>query len=375
MIKVLSVFGTRPEAIKMAPVVQELRRRDGVHSWVCVTAQHRRMLDQALSLFEIVPDHDLDVMVENQTPSRVASSVLERLEPILAERRPDWVLVQGDTVSAAAAAMGAFYAGARVAHVEAGLRTRDPRRPFPEEMNRRVAGVVADVHFAPTARARRNLLEEGVATERIFVTGNPVIDALRAIARRPEPDEVSALVPHRSSRLIVVTAHRRENFGAPLENICAALAEIARRAAAEVRIVYPVHPNPRVREATDRLLRGIPTLSLIPPLEYLPMVHLLKQAYLILTDSGGLQEEAPGLGVPVLVLRDVTERPEGIEAGTVRLVGTDRDRIIGETMRLLEDRVARDAMATAVNPYGDGQAARRIVAALLGEPVDPFVPR
>lgn len=377
--RVLSIFGTRPEAIKMAPVVRELQKHpDRLQSRVCVTAQHREMLDQVLSLFDIAPDYDLKVMEDNQTPTQVASAVLAGLEPILERERPDWVLVQGDTSTAVAASLAAFYAGARVGHVEAGLRTHDKWQPFPEEINRRVAAVIADLHFAPTEQARQNLLREGVADERILVTGNPVIDALQWVASLPF--DVGALnvgtlnVKRDNVKLILVTAHRRENFGQPLENICLALRDIAVRYDGRVRIIYPVHLNPNVWEPVHRLLAYIPNITLTPPLGYLPLVHIMRRAHLVLTDSGGIQEEAPGLGRPVLVLREVTERPEGLVAGTARLVGTERQRIVAETVSLLEDPVAYHQMAQAVNPYGDGRAGQRIVAALLGEPVEPFVP-
>jgi UDP-N-acetylglucosamine 2-epimerase (non-hydrolysing) len=378
---VLTVFGTRPEAVKLAPVVLELQRRAGpsLVSHVCVTAQHRDMLDQVLRVFGIVPDVDLNVMADNQSPTQVASAVLARLEPVLQELRPDWVVVQGDTTTVALAALAAFYARVRVAHVEAGLRTDDKWQPFPEEINRRIAGVIADLHLAPTARARDNLLREGVPRARILVTGNPGIDALRWVTAQPTPPDVrarfavwglneSSAVP----RLVLVTAHRRENFGAGLEQICLALRDLARRYRGSVRIVYPVHRNPHVWEPVHRLLGEEPWVTLVPPLDYLPNLHLMRRATLVLTDSGGVQEEAPGLGVPALVLRDVTERPEGVEAGALRLIGTDRARIVAESTRLLDDPAAYRAMARAVNPFGDGHAAARIVAALLGEPLDEF---
>ncbi|HEY7060511.1 MAG TPA: UDP-N-acetylglucosamine 2-epimerase (non-hydrolyzing) [Chloroflexota bacterium] len=383
----MTVFGTRPEAIKLAPVIRELQRRgaDGpVESVVCVTAQHRQMLDQVLDLFTLQPDYDLAVMEENQTLAGVAAAVLTRLEPVLARERPDWVLVQGDTTTVAAAALAAYYAGARVGHVEAGLRTWDKWRPFPEEINRRVAGVVADCHFAPTAQARHNLLAERVPAEQVVVTGNPVIDALRWVADLDAPAEARTILRRAGlgaasspgeARLIVVTAHRRESFGQPLEDVCLALREVARRGAGGVQIVYAVHLNPNVWEPVHRLLGDEPGVTLVPPVAYSTLVHLLKRAYLVLTDSGGIQEEAPGLAVPVLVLREVTERPEAVDAGTVRLVGTDRERIQAETDRLLADPAAHAAMSRAVNPYGDGLASQRIVAALLGEAVEPFEPR
>ena len=378
---VLTVFGTRPEAVKLAPVVLELQRRAGssLISHVCVTGQHRDMLDQVLRVFGIVPDVDLNVMADNQSPTQVASAVLARLEPILHQLRPDWVVVQGDTTTVALAALAAFYARVRVAHVEAGLRTDDKWQPFPEEINRRVAGVIADLHLAPTARARDNLLRESVPRERILVTGNPGIDALRWVTAQPTPRELRTRFAAwgleegpDAPRLVLVTAHRRENFGAGLEQICRALRELARRYQGSVRIVYPVHRNPHVWEPVHRLLGDEPWVTLMPPLDYLPNLHLMRRATLVLTDSGGVQEEAPGLGVPALVLREVTERPEGVDAGALRLVGTDRARIVAEATRLLDDPRAYRAMARAVNPFGDGRAAERIVSALLGEPVDEF---
>jgi UDP-N-acetylglucosamine 2-epimerase (non-hydrolysing) len=364
--KILSVFGTRPEAIKMAPVVKELSKHPAqITSRVCVTAQHRQMLDQVLRLFNIVPEYDLDIMQEGQSPAQVAAAVLSKLEQILLDEQPDWVLVQGDTTTVAAASLAAFYAGTRVGHVEAGLRTGDKWQPYPEEINRRVAGVLADLHFAPTEQARRNLLREGVADESILVTGNPVIDALQWVAGLPYDPGAGPLAEVSWTRqILLVTAHRRENFGKPLENICTALIEIAMHYGDEIQIVYPVHLNPNVQEPVYRLLGKVPNITLLPPLDYQPFVHLMKRCYLVVTDSGGIQEEAPGLGKPVLVLREVTERPEAVEAGTVRVVGTDRAHIVKWTRRLLDDPAEYGRMARAVNPYGDGQAARRIVAAL-----------
>lgn len=367
MLKVLTVFGTRPEAVKLGPVVLELARHaDRIRSRICVTAQHRDMLDQVLHIFDLHPDYDLDVMQDNQSPTQVASVVLARLEPILISEQPDWVLVQGDTTTVTAAALAAFYARAHVGHVEAGLRTGDRWQPFPEEINRRVAGVIADRHFAPTTRSRDNLLRENVPPASIVVTGNTSIDALRWITAQPDRDEVRemfAAAPE--SRIILVTAHRRENFGEPLKDICLALREIAQRYAGSVRIVYPVHRNPNVWGPVHDLLGDVPSVTLLPPLEYLPMMQLMQRAYLVVTDSGGIQEEAPGLGIPALVLRDVTERPEGVETGALRMVGTDRARIVAETSRLLDDRSEYELMAQAHNPFGDGHAAERIVASLL----------
>ncbi len=367
MIRVLSVFGTRPEAIKMAPVIQAMEGRpDQFVSRVCVTAQHRQMLDQVLALFRIRPDYDLDIMQQGQSPTQVAAAVLQKLEPILKAGKPDWVLVQGDTTTVMAAALAAFYAGAKVGHVEAGLRTHDKSQPFPEEVNRRVAGVVADLHFAPTQRARENLLREGIADRAIYVTGNTVIDALHIAANMPHDPAGGPLhqVPW-ERRIVLVTAHRRENFGQPFEQICLALRDIAQQYADSVHIVYPVHPNPNVQEPARRILGDVPNITLTAPLDYLPLIYLMKHATLVLTDSGGIQEEAPGLGKPVLVLREVTERPEAVDAGTVCLVGVDRERIFDATRRLLDDDVTYQQMARAVSPYGDGESAGRIVRAIL----------
>ena len=377
MPSVLSIFGTRPEAIKLAPVIRELRRREAagssqIISKVCVTAQHRQMLDQVLELFEIAPDYDLNLMCSDQTPSQVAAAALTKLEPVFREAEPDWVIVQGDTTTSAAAAFAAFLAKINVAHVEAGLRTHDKWSPFPEEVNRRIAGVVADLHFAPTPLARANLLKESVPESQVHVTGNTVIDALLWAAERPfDPASDPALAPLRATwnderkKMILVTAHRRESFGAPFEQICLALRELAIAGNGEWEIVYPVHLNPNVQEPVKRVLKGSAHVHLLPPVEYLTLVHLMKRSYIVLTDSGGIQEEAPSLGKPVLVLREITERPEGVEAGTARVVGTNTARIVSEARRLLTDRAAYDAMARAVNPYGDGKAAARIVDLLL----------
>lgn len=365
--RILSIFGTRPEAIKMAPIIRELQRHaPQLTSRVCVTGQHRDMLDQVLALFAIVPHYDLSVMRDAQSPTQVAATVLSRLEPILQKERPDWVLVQGDTTTAMAASLAAFYAGLKVGHVEAGLRTHDNRHPFPEEVNRRITSVLADLHFAPTDLARTNLEREGIPPSRIRVTGNTVIDALKHTSEQPYNDDGGVLLRlPQNRRLLLVTAHRRENFGAPLERICLALRRIAARFRDEVHIVYPVHRNPSVLLPVTQALDGEVNISLIPPIDYQTTVQLLKRCYLVLTDSGGLQEEAPSLGRPVLVLRETTERPEGVEAGTARLVGTDVERLEQETARLLEDPMAYSQMARAINPYGDGRAAERIVSALV----------
>ena len=375
--KILSVFGTRPEAVKMAPVVQQLAQTPGMESRVCVTAQHRQMLDQVLKLFDIKPEYDLDLMRDDQSLAEVSAAIFTHLDPVLADFKPDWVLVQGDTTTVAITSLLAYYRRIKVGHVEAGLRTHDKWQPFPEEINRRVAGVVADLHFAPTQQARENLLREGIPDKSIAVTGNPVIDALKFVAKQPAPQEIEELLgkleiispsarktsPLGNNRmLILVTAHRRENFGQPLENICQALRDLAKRG--DVEIVYPVHLNPNVQEPVKRILGGVPHITLLPPLDYLPLVHLQKRAKIILTDSGGIQEEAPAFGVPVLVLREVTERPEGVAAGTLKLVGTEADNIVREAKRLLDDPAAHAEMAKAVNPFGDGHAAERIIKAL-----------
>jgi UDP-N-acetylglucosamine 2-epimerase (non-hydrolysing) len=363
--RVLIVVGTRPEVIKMAPVIQELSRHpERFEVQVCAAAQHREMLDQALALFGIVPDADLDLMRPGQTPSQVAARVFLALEPVLQAWRPDWVLVQGDTTTVMAATLCAHYGGVLVGHVEAGLRSFDRANPFPEEMNRVVADHASDLHFAPTPQARRNLLREGIPEASIFVTGNTVVDALLQVAARSwEPsadDPLRQLNPQK--RLILVTAHRRESFGEPLARVCDAVRTLA--AGDNVQVVYPVHLNPSVWDPVHHALDGVPDVLLIPPVDYHCLVYLMKRSALVLTDSGGIQEEAPSLGLPVLVLREVTERLEGIQAGTARLVGTDPERIVAEASHLLEDEAAYQKMALAANPYGDGQAAQRIVKAL-----------
>ena len=374
-LRVLSIFGTRPEAIKMAPVVLKLSQTPGVESKVVVTAQHRQMLDQVLDLFGIVPDVDLDLMRPDQSLAEITAAIFTHLDPVLKDLQPDWILAQGDTSTVMATSLLAYYNRIRFGHVEAGLRTGDKWQPFPEEINRRVAGVVADLHFAPTEWSRQNLLQERIPAEKIVVTGNPVIDALNVVARLPETPEIVALLRRigfpsdnlqpTTFNLVLVTAHRRENFGVPLEQICAALKSLAETYGDGIHLVYPVHLNPNVQEPVYRLLGDVSNITLLPPLDYLPLVSLMKRATLVLTDSGGLQEEAPGLGIPVLVMRAVTERPEGVSAGIVKLVGTDKDCIVGEARRLLDDPEAHAAMAHAANPYGDGHAAERIVDALL----------
>jgi UDP-N-acetylglucosamine 2-epimerase (non-hydrolysing) len=372
--KILSVFGTRPEAVKMAPVVRALKETAGIESLVCVTAQHRQMLDQVLDLFAIRPDFDLDLMRDNQSLAQLSAAIFTTLDPVLAEFKPDWVLAQGDTTTVAITSMLAFYRRIKFGHVEAGLRTHNKWHPFPEEINRRIATATADLHFAPTEWSRQNLLRENIEEGIIVVTGNPVIDALGHVSKQEEPAQIRELLQtlgidkpasgeQGRKSLILLTAHRRENFGKPIEDICQAVAKLASRG--DVEIVYPVHLNPNVQEPVNRLLKGVPHVTLLPPLDYLPLVHLMKQAALILTDSGGIQEEAPAFGVPVLVLRETTERPEGVEAGTLKLVGTETDRIVREATRLLDEPLAYAKMAKSANPYGDGHAAERIVQALL----------
>lgn len=360
------VFGTRPEAIKMAPVVHALQRDARLQTEVVVTAQHRHMLDQVLALFGLVPCEDLDLMRPGQGLADLFGRVLAGMHDVLARRRPDLLLVHGDTSTTFASALAAFYQRVPVAHVEAGLRTGDMQAPWPEEMNRRLTAPLAALHFAPTTRARGNLAREGIA-DSVHVTGNTVIDALLEVAARIRNDaELSASLAARfpflaeGRRMVLVTAHRRENFGEGFERICHALRDIATER--DVDVVYAVHLNPNVQEPVRRILGACPRVHLIEPQDYLPFVWLAMRCTLVLTDSGGLQEEAPSLGKPVLVLRGVTERPEAVEAGTVRLVGTDRARIVGETLRLLDDGEAYARMAQAHNPYGDGHAAARIAA-------------
>jgi UDP-N-acetylglucosamine 2-epimerase len=368
VLTILSIIGTRPEAIKMAPVVKALGRHpDRFRSVVCSTGQHRQMLDQVLDLFQIRPDFDLDLMQPDQSLCQITARLFEGLDRVMAEARPDWVLAQGDTTTVFVAAMVSYYHRVRFGHVEAGLRTGDKDRPFPEEVNRRLADVIADLYFAPTEKARQSLLREGCIEKNVYVTGNTVIDAIQDVASR-EYDSASgplaALPPAR--RLVLITAHRRESFGGPFRELCLAIRDLALRYADHgVHFVYPVHLNPNVRRPVLEILARLPNVSLIEPLDYLAMVHLMKRANLVLTDSGGVQEEAPALGIPVLVMRDTTERPEGIEAGVVRLVGTERARIVAEADRLLSDPAAHAAMANAVSPYGDGHAASRIVSILL----------
>lgn len=369
-LRVLSIFGTRPEAIKMAPVIKALEGTPGIISRVCVTAQHREMLDQVLELFKIKPDVDLNLMKPNQSLAQLTAQILENIDPVLADERPDWVLIQGDTTTVMAASLAAFYRGIKVGHVEAGLRTNDKLQPFPEEINRRIASVTADLHFAPTQLSRQNLLHEGISDQQIIVTGNPAIDALQQIVKLPAPPQVDAWlkewgIAEGKRRLVLITAHRRENFGQPIEAICEAIKSLSLHYGESVRFVYPVHLNPNIQDPVKRILGDIPGVTLLPPLEYIALVHLMKAATIILTDSGGIQEEATGLGKPTLVLREKTERPEGVTAGVLKLVGTDPQKIIAETKCLLDDVKVYRVMAHAENPFGDGHAAERIVKGLL----------
>jgi len=373
-IKVLSIFGTRPEAVKMAPVVQELENKAGIESIVCVTAQHREMLDQVLNLFRIEPHIDLNLMRQNQTLAELTANIFQNLDPVLERVNPDWILVQGDTTTVMAAALNAFYRRIHIGHVEAGLRTQDKWAPFPEEINRKIAGVVADLHFAPTTFSKKNLLNEGVPERFIKVTGNTVIDALRQIINEPMPPEIQEFLEKKQilskkKQLIVITAHRRENFGEPIREICRAIKTIAEENADSLELVYPVHLNPSIQQPAHEILDGIPNVTLFQPIEYLPLLHLMKNAKLVLTDSGGIQEEATGLGLPTLVLREVTERPEGVEAGVLKLVGTNYETIVRETNLLLSDQKYYNAMAHAANPFGDGHAAERIVNEILNFPL------
>ena len=363
--KVLTVFGTRPEAIKMAPLVKKLNEEKDIESVLCVTAQHREMLDQVLELFELTPDYDLNIMKPNQTISMITTNVILGLEEILKKEEPDIVLVHGDTTTTFATALAAFYNQNRVGHVEAGLRTYDKYSPYPEEMNRILTGHIADFHFAPTERNRTNLLKEDIKDEDIYITGNTVIDALLQVADKPYEfeDETLKKLDFDGKRVITVTCHRRENLGENMEHIFGAIKSIADEFE-DVEIVYPVHLNPKVREIAGKILGDSSNVHLINPLQYQPFVNLMAKSYFIITDSGGMQEEAPSLGKPVLVVRKETERPEAINAGTVKLAGVLKDTIYAMAKELLTDKEAYDAMAHAANPYGDGHTCERIVEIL-----------
>ena len=369
-IKVLIVFGTRPEAIKMAPVINAFKSSNYIDLKVCITAQHREMLDQVLELFSIKPDFDLNLMKSNQDLTDITIGVLRGVREILKLWRPDWVLVHGDTTTTLAASIAAYYEKVAVGHVEAGLRTGNIYSPWPEEINRQLVSNIAGIHFAPTLTAKENLLRAGIKKKLIFITGNTVIDALFNIKKKLESDsilakEVNKLIPNINinKKTILVTGHRRENFGNGFKNICMALNDIAARD--DVEIIYPVHLNPNVQEPVHRNIKNSPNIHLIKPLDYLPFVYLMSKSHIILTDSGGIQEEAPSLGIPVLVLRDTTERPEALASGTVKLVGTSRQVIVQEVFKLLDNSVEYDAMAHSLNPYGDGLAANKILKHVL----------
>ena len=365
-IRVMSVFGTRPEAIKMAPLVKELEKSEHIENLVCVTAQHREMLDQVLEIFDIKPEYDLNIMKDRQTLTGITTRVLEGMEGVLEEARPDIVLVHGDTSTTFVTALAAFYKQIPVGHVEAGLRTYNIYEPFPEEMNRKLAGAIATLHFSPTPLAKNNLLKEAVDEDAIYITGNTVIDALKTTIHEDYHFTVDILnqIDFKNKRVITMTAHRRENLGEPLRNICEAVREIANEFA-DVEVVYAVHKNPAVRDVAYEILGDVKNVHLIEPLDLKDMHNLMQRSYLVLTDSGGLQEEVPSMGKPVLVLRNVTERPEGIEAGTLKLAGVEKDTIYSLTHELLTNENIYKQMAQAKNPFGDGEASRRIVEAIL----------
>ncbi len=363
----MTVFGTRPEAIKMAPIVLELAKYpEQIVPVVAVTAQHRDMLDQVLNLFQIKPDYDLDIMAAGQTLFDITTKAMTGLDKVLTEEKPDIVLVHGDTTTTFAGALAAYYHQTAVGHVEAGLRTHNKYSPFPEEMNRKLTGAIADLHFAPTTTAEQNLRTEAVPQEHIFVTGNTVIDALHKTVRDDFQfeDELLQKIDYKNKRIVLVTTHRRENLGEPMRHVYKALKQLTEEFD-DVEVVFPVHKNPKVREVVNQELGGLAKVHLIDPLDYEPFANLMHRAYLILTDSGGVQEEAPALGKPVLVLRDTTERPEAVDAGTVKLIGTDRDRVYAEAKELLTNSAEYARMAGSCNPYGDGEAARRIIQAIL----------
>ena len=370
MLKILTVFGTRPEAIKMAPVISELEKYpELIENKNCLTGQHKDMVAPLIDLFNIRVDYDLNLMRENQTLEHITVSVLQEVSRILREEHFDLLLVQGDTTTSMAAALAAFYCGVKIGHIEAGLRTFDKLHPYPEEANRKIIDAVADLFFAHSNMAKQHLLSEGIVEGRIAVTGNTVIDALLDVSNRPYSFMGTPLesLHFDSKRIILVTAHRRESFGGPFESICKGLKELALKYRDQIVLVYPVHRNPNVRQVVNRVLSGVDNVMLIDPLDYMPLVHLMKRCYMVLTDSGGLQEEAPSLAKPVLVLRKVTERQEGVEAGTLKVIGMDAEDIVEEASRLLDDTVAYQAMASKVNPYGDGTARIKIVQRILND--------
>ena len=361
-LKVMTVFGTRPEAIKMAPLIKELEKRDNIDSIVCVTAQHREMLDQVLDIFNINPDYDLNIMKSNQTLTSITANVLEELNTVINEVKPDIVLVHGDTTTTLSASLVAFYNQCKVGHVEAGLRTYNKYSPYPEEINRQVTGVIADLHFAPTNESKKNLIKEGKCESDIYVTGNTAIDALKTTVKSNYTNEIIDKIGN--DRIILLTAHRRENLGDTMKNMFLAIKKIVEEFN-DVQVIYPVHLNPKVRDVADEILGDNKKIHLIEPLNVVDFHNFMEKSYIIMTDSGGIQEEAPSLGKPVLVLRDTTERPEGVEAGTLKLVGTNKDNIYEATKELLTDKEVYKAMSTASNPYGDGFASKYIVDIII----------
>lgn len=361
-IKVMTIFGTRPEAIKMLPLVRELKTRQKIECIVCVTAQHRQMLDQVLEVFEVVPDYDLNIMKQGQTLSDITGKALKGLEEVIQKERPDIVLVHGDTTTTFSGALAAYYCSVDIGHVEAGLRTWNKYAPYPEEMNRQMVGVLSDMHFSPTKQSKQNLINEGKDESHIYVTGNTAIDALSVTIKQNYQNEVLDWVG--DDRLILLTAHRRENLGQPMRNIFQAIKKLVHEFE-DIKVVYPVHLNPKVKEVADEVLANEPNIKLISPLEVIDFHNFINQSYMILTDSGGIQEEAPALGKPVLVLRDTTERPEGVEAGTLKLVGTNPEKIYEVAKQLLTDKKMYESMSKASNPYGDGKASIRIVDAII----------
>ena len=363
--KILSVIGTRPEAVKLSPVIKELVKEKNVQVSVLVTAQHREMLDEVLNVFNIIPNYDFDIMSHNQSPTDVFAQILTKIQSVFVETNPDWLLIQGDTTTVLASTIAATYAKIPVAHVEAGLRTYDHFNPFPEEINRVLTDHVSSIHFAPTKTARDALLKEGISHETIHVTGNTVIDALNEIIQHPAPELLNTIVNNiqDNKKIILVTSHRRENFGQPFQNIIQALVELSQYD--DTHIIYPAHPNPNIQKPLREKVSNIDNISIIDPLDYITFTHLMKCSYLILTDSGGIQEEAPGLGIPVLVLRKITERTEAIDQGTAQIVGTNPKKIVDTTRTLIENPLAYDNMIKNINPFGDGNAAIRIAKILI----------
>ncbi len=361
-LKVMVVFGTRPEGIKMAPIIKELKKRDNIESIICITAQHRQMLDQVLEIFDIEPDYDLNIFEAGQSLTKITTRALQGLEEVLIKERPDILLVQGDTTTVFSGALAAFYQGIKVGHVEAGLRSGNIHSPYPEEANRMLTGILAEYHFAPTKRNKENLVKENYPVDKIYITGNTVIDALKYVVDQDYDFDIDLLnsIDYENKKVILMTSHRRENIGKPMENIFSAVSDIVKKYD-DVEVVFPIHLNPKVRRIANSILSDNPRVHLIEPLDYKPFTNLMSRVHIVVTDSGGLQEEAPTLGKPVLVVREETERPEGIEVGTAKLVGTEYDKIYENLDLLLSNDEEYEKMARAINPYGDGQAAKRIV--------------